>query len=216
MTGGHSWLLHGFAAAAFLGFVLLGLLLAVPRHDDPERRKTATSFYLLYVLVLSFGAGLTQRDLWPFSAWPIKALTPGPVRDRQTLLAVDEAGAEHRVDYRAWQPLGLDELTPWITFRFHHLPLDGQDRVAAYLLDRAEETRRAARGGFDIGRSGRLLGPLAAPSFMLHPRAWPSRDDVPAARFVGLRLYEETWTIAERRLDPTRVERRLLYEYPRR
>jgi hypothetical protein len=213
MTGGSTWRLHAGAAVAFLAFVLLGLLLAARRRGTPERRKARVSLYLAYALLVTFTAGLTQRDLWPFAKWNIKALTPPPVREWQTLVAVDAASIEHRIDYRAWQPLGIDELIPWIILRFHLLPGDAQDRVAGYLLERAEEARRAAREGRRVGGSGRFLGPLAAPSYMLHPGVWTRPEDVPGARFVALRIYEERWSIAERRLDPARFERDLRYEY---
>jgi hypothetical protein len=50
---------------------------------------------------------------------------------------------------------------------------------------------------------------------MLHPRRWARPEDVPREPFVALRLYEDTWDIAERRRDPSRVESTLVYEHRR-
>ncbi len=215
MSGGHPSLVDAAAALCFVGYLLVGLGLVVSeRRSGGSGRRTAVSLFLLYVLGAGFGAGLTQRDLWPFAAWPIKALIPFPDVGTQRVVAVDARGVEHNIDYRAWQPLGIDELTPWIIFRLPRLPPDAQDRAAAYLLGRAETARLRARGA--AGDFEGSLGPLTAPSFLLHPRIWRGPADVPAEPFVGLRVYEETWNLRERRREPQRVGRVLVFEIPRR
>jgi hypothetical protein len=85
--------------------------------------------------------------------------------------------------------------------------------VAAELLRLAEAGRARARTGEPPGTSGRGLGPLAAPEFNLHPRRWRAPADAPADPFVGLRVYRERWNQEERRRDPARVERVLVFEH---
>jgi hypothetical protein len=219
MSGGHPTLINVTAALAFAGFVVLGLL--ARRRDeqaalDDDARRRRVSRFLAYALVVSFTAGLTQRDLWPFAAWPIKSLTPLPVASAYRLLGVDAEGGEHAVDYRAWQPLGVDELIPWVMLRFPDLADDVQDAAAAHLLAVAERARTAARAGGRVGTFHRFLGPLSAPYYLLHPRLWRRPEDVPAQPFVALRVYREVWSQMERREHPERVTRMLVYQYPRR
>lgn len=197
----------------FVGFLATGLL-AIARR--PGSGKRALNLFLLWAVGSSLFAGLSQHDLWPFAAWPIKALIPAPSAALHRIVCVDARGQEHRVDYRAWQPFGVDELHPWMIFRFSDLPPEGQDQAAAYLIELAERGRRRARDGRGVGYFDRWLGPATAPYFMLHPRLWRTPADVPPEPFVGLRVYWEGWSLAERRRDAGAVERELLYEYPRR
>src|SRR5437899_2197939 len=58
----------------FLMFVILGLRVALAgglRSSIAQRRRT--NIFLCAVLLISFGAGLTQHNLWPFSSWPVLA-----------------------------------------------------------------------------------------------------------------------------------------------
>src|SRR5207247_9628317 len=58
----------------FLLFVILGLRVALAgglRSSIAQRRRT--NIFLCAVLLISFGAGLTQHNLWPFSSWPVLA-----------------------------------------------------------------------------------------------------------------------------------------------
>lgn len=217
MSGGHPTLVNVLSALCFAGFVLAGLLLTSREREmrASGRRQARVSAFLLYALGVSFLAGLSQRDLWPFSPWPIKALTPFPEVSTHRIVGVDAGGTEHGIDYRAWQPVGFDELQPWIIFRFPQLSPGAQDRAAAWLLDQAERARFRAREGGGVGYFERFLGPLTAPYFMQHPKTWRGPESVPAQSFVGLRIYKETWNLMERRRDPGRFERVRLYEYPR-
>jgi hypothetical protein len=200
------------AALAFLGFVLAAA--AVARAAPAQRRKRARVF-LLYAVAVSFGAGLTQRDAWPFSRWPMAGGRADAEAQNTRLRAVDVDGAEHDVDHRAWQPIGFDELVPWAHRTLPRLPADAQDRVAAHLLALAEAARARTRTGGPVGLNGRWLGPLAAPQFDLHPRLWRGAAQAPPRPFVKLRVYRERWNQEERRRDPSRVRRTLLLEYPR-
>ena len=58
----------------FGGFVGLGVLVALAswRSGSPWSRR-ASNVFLTYTLIVSFGAGILQRDFWPFSTWPLVA-----------------------------------------------------------------------------------------------------------------------------------------------
>jgi hypothetical protein len=194
------------AGLAFAAFVGLGLLLA------RRRERAGVSVFLAFAVVVTFGAGLSQRDAWPFSSWPLAASSPGRSVTYSTITAVDLSGAEHAIDYRAWQPLGFDELLSWIQLEFPKLTRAEQDEAARHLLGLAEAARARAVAERRVGYFDRFLGPLAAPDFLLHPRLW-SAHGAPSGRFVGLRVYSETLVLEA----PARgggVEKRVLdYEY---
>lgn len=206
--------LGGLAFAGFL-FACLAAAWSEKAGASLTLRRAVLNALLLYVLAVSFAAGLTQRDLWPFSSWKLAAGRVGPDVTRVRIAAVDADGAEHRVDYRAWQPLAFDELAPWLELVFPRLDAAAQEGVAADLLDRAERARRQSRSGNGVGYFDRFLGPLAAPHFVLHPRIWSRAERAPATPLVRLRLYRETWNLEERRRDGFRkVPRALAYEFP--
>ena len=201
-------------ARAFLVFifVLLGLNAGVERGTARARRRRVVAF-IAYTLVLLFGAGLTQREVWPFTTWPLVAGQVGTPTTHPRFLAVDVAGAEHEIDYRAWAPLEFDELIAWEEKNFPRMGQDSRDRVAAYLLAIAERARVAWSAGRPDMRFERFLGPLSAPFFLGHPQRWVAGSRVPQLPFVGLRLYHESWDVEERARDPGKVDRRLVYEY---
>ena len=205
------------AGLIFGGFVVAGWLLA-RRGSLPlleTRRKAAVSAFLCYALGASFAAGLSQKNLWPFSHWPLIAgVVPQRIREMH-VVGVDTAGREHEIDYRAWEPMAFRELGAWLTRYFPRLDSADQDRAAAYLLQMAERARRRAREGGGVGYLDRFLGPLAAPYFLLHPKRWEVPEAVPPTRFVRLRMYWLTWDVIERARGSTRAERRDVYEYPR-
>ena len=205
-------MLSALAAACFAGFV--GLVLLVPAAERwwPARRPAAVRALIAYAVAASGAVGLLQRDAWPFAKWPMAGGRADAWASNTRLLAVDVAGAERPIDARAWQPLGFDQLTPWMHLTFPRLARGEQEQVAAHLLAVAEHARRRARDGHAVGTFGRFLGPLAAPEFDLHPHPWGG-GRVPPLPFVALRVYRESWSQEERRRDPTHVERRLVFEY---
>ena len=66
--------------------------------------------------------------------------------------------------------------------------------------------------GVDLAHD-RFLGALTAPYFDLHPRVWTKAADTPPLPFTGLRVYRERWDQEERRRDPARVDRTLVFEH---
>jgi hypothetical protein len=194
-----------------LGFAVLGIAAAVTRA--PIRRRALLNLFIAYTLVVSFGAGFSQREVWPFSAWPLVAgKVPTPVTQPR-IVAVDATGREHDIDHRAWGPLVFQELLGWEEKSFMRLDPEARARAAAYLLRTVEESRAAFAAGEPALRNRRFLGPLAAPYFLGHPDRWIPGGPVPAGPFVGLRFYRESWDVEERLLDPARVQRTLAYEY---
>jgi hypothetical protein len=199
----------------FLGFLLAALLVRLSERQRIGPRRRFVNIFLLYAIAASFGAGLSQKDAWPFAKWPMAGGRAEPLGSAIRIVAVDEDGIEQGIDYRAWQPMAFDELVPWMHRSFPRLPRASQDRLVAYLLEKAESARRRASTGEGVGYLQRFLGPLAAPEFDLHPRSWSAPGQVPPRPFVALRVYRETWNQEERRRDPTRVTRQLVYESPR-
>ena len=123
---------------------------------------------------------------------------------------------EYDIDYRAWRPLSLEELTSWPNLHFFQLDPEAQDRVGKYFLDRSERAREEALSPSGLAYPNRWLGPLTAPTHLLHPAIWSQTGRVPRNSFVGLRIYEESWDLGALRRDPAQVKRLLVYEYPHR
>ncbi len=199
------------------GYVVLGLFAAwrgwAPSGAGARR---AVNAFVLYTLSVSFAAGLFQREMWPFSTWPLVAGIQGPNARHSRLMVVDRTGGEHDVDYRALQPFVLEELLGWAEGRLLRLRSEDRDRGAEFIVQLAERGRQDARAGRTVGYFDRWWGPLAAPYFLLHPKWWRSPATTPMEPIVGLRLYRESWNLQERRTAPSAVQRSLVFEYLRR
>ncbi len=204
------------APIVFLGLVAGGIVLLWWRAGSAadHTRRLRTSLFILYVLAVSFGAGLTQRDLFPFTAWPLLSARIPAVWNYPRLVGVDADGVEHAIDFRAWEPMSADELNAWMNHRFMTFPPDRQARIAAELLDRLEASRARAAAGEGVGYLADRLGPLWAPYFDVHPYLWSRPERVPAKPFVALRFYRQVWDLERRARDPSHVWLRLLYEFP--
>ena len=196
----------------FLGFVALGLTAAYSTRAKRDEFRVVNAF-LIYTLVLGLGAGLTQREVWPFSTWPLVAALVAPTITHPRIVAVDVEGQEHPIDYRAWGPFEIDELLGWEGKYFFGLDRSTQDRVAGYLLRVIEHNREQWAAGKPVPYFDRYLGPLSTPFFLGHPEHWTQGAGVPSQSFRGLRLYDESWNVEERWRDPTKVTRQLAYEY---
>lgn len=218
LSGWHGAAVLSIAAAlCFAGYVLAALWLGRPRRAaaPSERRKFRVSLFLLYALGASFGAGLTQHDLWPFVAWPLVAADLPEVVTEPRVVAVDRRGVEHDIDYRVWWPLSFDEYSSWMKADFLALDAGARDRLAREMVATVESGRLRARQGGGVGHFGRFLGPFHAPLFLLHPAIWSVPTDVPADTIVGLRFYQETWNLEKRARGSGVVRRRLQYAYPK-
>lgn len=195
----------------------MGILVAWRSRTSRARQyRRAIDAFLIYTLAVSFGAGLTQQDLWPFTTWPLVAGIYPPVAQQVRLVVLDRDGQERDVDYRAWQPFVIEELLGWANGRLLRLAPPDQDRAGDFLVSLVERGATQAARGDSVGYFNRLWGPLTAPSFLLHPKLWGARDAVPPLPLSGLRFYRETWNLEERLRTPSAVERVVMYEYRRR
>src|SRR5437764_15380432 len=129
----------------FLMFVILGLRVALAgglRSSIAQRRRT--NIFLCAVLLISFGAGLTQHNLWPFSSWPVLAYAVPTGSNYPPLprcMGVDTDRREYDIDYGAWRPVGLGQLEAWIR---RHLARRGP--AAGDLLGSYQRGRGNPRG----------------------------------------------------------------------
>lgn len=201
--------LNGFL---IIGFALLGIAAGLSTRGAVASRPMVNIF-ILYTLGLSFGAGLLQREVWPFSAWPLVAGKVPQIVTQPRILAFDADGKEHEIDYRAWAPLEFDELMGWEEKTFAVLDRESKDRVAAYLLGVVETARQRWAAGDPERHFDKYLGPFSAPFFLGHPDRWAAGVRVPGRPFVGLRIFKETWSLEERSRDPGRFSRKLVYEF---
>lgn len=205
-------------ALSFLGFVALGLAMACAAalHTDERRQRVLTDCFLVFTVLVSFAAGLSQHDAWPFSSWRMMVgLTPPATRTLPTLriTGIDAAGGEYDIDYRAWQPLSLEELHAWLKYTFPRLDPAAKQNVAAYLLSRANRGREDALSPAGLTYSSRWLGRLSAPTHLLHPAIWSDPERVPRTPFVSLRIYEESWNLETAGRENRNIARVLQYEY---
>jgi hypothetical protein len=204
-------MLDSAAALGFLAFLVAALRLWNRTPADVHRRRV--NVFLWIVLIVSFAAGLGQRDLWPFSSWPLLAGTLDDEVTHGRIVGIDREGVEHDIDYRAWQPVSFDELMSWMDAVFPSLGPEARNRAAVHLVRLAERARTRALAGESIGSSDRYLGPLGAPFFILHPRRWSDPMQVPAREIAGLRFYHETWSLSARARGSGAVRRQLVFEY---
>jgi hypothetical protein len=208
------------SAICFVAFVGSGLLAAASgRLSARWDRRRLINFFLFVALFVSFTSGLTQHDMWPFSSWKMMTgLTPPATRTLPTLniVGADASGNEYDIDYRAWKPLSPEELDSWLRHDFYELDPTARDRVARYLLQISDDAREQALSSTGLAFTNRSLGPLTAPTHLLHPAIWSHVESVPHTPFVGLRIYEESWDLEARRFPAAMITRALAYEYPRR
>ncbi len=206
------------SALSFLGFVALGLAMAAAAAlpTDERRRRVLTNCFLVFTLFVSFAAGLSQHDAWPFSSWRMMVgLTPPATRTIPTLriTGIDATGGEYDIDYRTWQPLSLEELHAWLKAIFPRLNPAAKQHVAAYLLSRANRAREEALSPAGLAYSSRWLGRLSAPTHLLHPAIWSDPERVPRTPLVSLRIYEESWNLETAGCENRNMTRVLQYEY---
>lgn len=210
-------MLNILSAISFLAFVASGLIATAGQRWAAEpTRRSLTNLFIGIVLFVTFGAGFSQRDMWPFSSWAMMVgLTPPATRSLPTLriVGVDANGNEYDIDYRAWHPLSLEELYTWMGRHFFKMGPVSQDHVASYLLQVANHGRERALSQGSLGLSNPWLGPLTAPTHVLHPAIWSHADAVPRNPFVGLRIYQESWDLETSESAPTKNMRALAYEY---
>jgi hypothetical protein len=116
------------------------------------------------------------------------------------------------VDLRVLQPLSPEEFASWLYANLERLTPAERQRLARFLLQRAEAGRRRLLQGERVAPNQWLLGPLAAPYHFHDAKTWRSAAQVPPGPFTGVRAFFVEWDVEERFRDPGRVARRLLFE----
>lgn len=195
----------------FLLFVALGLMAARRAGRSDARRRV--DVLLVYVLVVTAVVGLIQQESWPFTQWAlVSGLSPRRIRSLE-VQGLDAAGRGYVVDLRVLQPLSPEEFASWLYANVWAMKPSAREGLARFLLCRAEQGRQRLRRGERIARNQWLLGPLAAPYHFHDAKTWRSPEQVPAARFTGVRAYFVEWDVEERFRNPERTTRQLLFEF---
>jgi hypothetical protein len=187
----------------------VGLGLASSRRRSGEAWRRGPTALIVFVLGTSVAVGLTQRDAWPFSPYPVLAedATRAATLDRVVVCAVDAQGHEWKIDPMTWSPLPATRIADWFRLVYPTLSPAQKRTAERFLLERAEAARRALRAG-EVLEPGRWLGIAAAPHRVAQRRA-PLPGEQP---FVALRAYSVKWRPREVLADPERVERELLVD----
>jgi hypothetical protein len=144
--------------AIFVIFLMLGAAVALTWKTRYAR--LAEAMFIGWFSAMTLGAGIANRDLWPFSSYPIIPESSERYREAvwYEVVAVDAAGVERRIDS---SPLTRTVLQKWVerTF-FGTIDDEGRRRAARFLL---------ARANAETCRNDVILGPLAAPDWLLGP-----------------------------------------------
>jgi hypothetical protein len=194
---------------AFAVFVALGLR---ARRRQGEGRRRAVGHLIGYVLLLSALAGALQRDAWPFTSHTIAVgRARADSRVCQTAFqGVDAGGRAFRLDPYTFTPVFDSILQYWVEQALPRLDAAQRGRVLGFLLARAEASRRRLAAGLPIGPQ-RLLGPAAAPYWLLLPR----RPEAPDGPYAGILIETSCWTPTDASPSGRRdVTSRRLAEWP--
>ena len=163
--------------AAFGLFLVLGAGMLIAGRTRFARAAERT--FIAYFIALTLVAGLGNRDLWPFSSYPIISESSERYREAvwYEVRAVDANGREHRLDARVWSPLSEHVIEKWIERTFvARLDDAGRQRAARFLLTRINSKSLC---GTDT--------PVCAPHWLLAQRG-------ERVRAVGLRIYRKDFS----------------------
>jgi hypothetical protein len=203
------------ALCLFLGFVTLGILAASRSASSVDGTPSLfVQLFIVYTVVVSCAAGFLHSENWPFSRWNIFPLKAPDVVYAVRVRAVDASGVEYDIDHRAWEPFSTMELYTWLDFDFPNMDDRRRRRAATYLLEKTNAARMRALTGQPIGTFDRWFGVFTAPMHVLYRDLWTTPGQTPGNPFVGLRIYREWWNVQDRALDPKRVWRVSIYDFP--
>lgn len=165
--------------ALFLAFLVLGTgtaIAAMRRGRAPLLERAL----LIYFFALTLAAGIAQKDLWPFSGYPILAESSSRWREAvwYSAAGVDSRGNEVALPAETWSPLMPSVMEKWLERTFSALPEERKRRAAQWILARAN---RPPERGNDV-----LLGPLTAPDWLVRVEA------PPPPRLTAVRVYRHT------------------------
>lgn len=195
----------------FLVFVTLGLLAARTARTAAARRRADA--LLIHVLLVTGVVGVVQQEAWPFAQWAlVSGISPGRMRSLE-VQGFDAAGRGYVVDLRVLQPLSPEDFASWLYANVGVMGPSARERLARFLLQRAEEGRQRLRRGQRVAPNQWLLGGLAAPYHFHDAKIWRSPAQVPETPFTGVQASFIEWDVEERFRHPGRTTRRLLFEF---
>ncbi len=213
---------------AFLGFVFLGLRMVWKQVRSQDAQRATTQF-IVYAIAVTCAVGFTQIEAWPFSNWALIHHISQPQMLDWIVEGTDATGKAYRIDKRFMEPMPYEDFDTWFKTGFFRIgrteeeaklcylvrrpSTPGQERVARFLIARAEIARQRFIRGQSPGRNGTIVGPFAAPYHFDRPTLWRTVSDVPSTPFVGLRIWQIEWGVEERYRDESSVKRRLLFDY---
>jgi hypothetical protein len=196
-------------SGAFVAMVIIGLSLRWPGSRLNVRRSR---LFILYVLVASAVAGFTQIEAWPFSNWALVHTIQRPDLDRWELVGIDANGGGHRIDERVLEPFAPEEFHTWLRIHFFRMDPEGRQRIADFIVRRAEQARVRFLATGHVETIDRYLGPLTAPRHFHRGAIWRTSADVPNAPFVRLMIVRAFWDIETFAADPSALKREVLFE----
>jgi hypothetical protein len=231
LAEGFPWL-HAVAdlvrLGAFLAFAALGLRI-VWLQSRRRDAQPAIAQFIAFAIVVTCLTGFTQIEAWPFSNWSLIHHISHRNMVDWIVEGVDASGKAYRLDARFVEPMPYEDFDTWLKTGFMRLgrteeeakvcylkaqpSTPEQQRVARYLVARAEIARLRFRRGQSPGHNDWLLGRLTAPYHFDRRNVWRAAGDVPATPFVGLRIWQIEWNVEERYRDESRITRHLLFDY---
>ncbi|HSP16204.1 MAG TPA: hypothetical protein VLV78_15765 [Thermoanaerobaculia bacterium] len=193
----------------FAGFVAIGLL---AMWNAGRLHKTLVRVLIAYVIAVSLAVGFTQIEAWPFTHWALVHTLRDPAMDRWDLVGVDATGRDFLIDPRVFEPFAFEEFHTWLRIYFFKLDADGRQKVAGFMIRRAEAARRRFMATGRVGAIDRILGPLTAPRHFCRARVWRTPADLPRTPFVRLKILLTSWNIEEAEARPSAVKHEVLFE----
>jgi hypothetical protein len=161
--------------------VFAALCIGAAAMADRPRGRLLRWLVTTYFLVASAAAGLAQRDLWPFSGYPVIAESSSRWREAvwYSMFTIESGGGESPLAADAIAPLRRSVLEKWIERTFVHLPEQQKRRAASWIVARANQPATWTNVS--------PLGPLSAPDWLVRPG--PARATA-RGMVVGIRVYE--------------------------
>jgi len=167
--------------------IFVGIVIVLRFTRSVIQRRHRMTILVFYILGLHALLAATRRDAWPFVSHGLFLEKSDERRPFSNVrfVAVDQVGREYQIDPNSWSPVHDRTLAVWWLVEFHRLNPEEQRQVMAFLLDKAEEWRRARRS---------RLRDLAAP-YWYSVESAPPPSNVP---YVVFRAYRVTRTPAQK------------------
>lgn len=197
--------------AVFLAFVFLALRTWRALSRRPGERRRTVGLFVTFSVVVSMAVGAIQREMWPFSHWPMDNKYFGAEYAGLRPVVVDDRGVEHELDLRALYPIDWMDLHTWLQRTRLRNP-GAFSLVAPWLVDRIALARVRLEAG---GRLPGDRGPFAARPRLVLPPLWTAGDSLAPLRVEGLRIYEFHANLDETPRTAAAQPRTLVFEYVR-